>query len=97
MVHENSTLSYNEHKASGKSDTYKQKIVALLTETGESMTDRQIIESLNVTDVNNIRPEITRLKQRGVLQESGKIKCPVTGKTVRTVCIKKQTFDESLF
>jgi predicted HTH transcriptional regulator len=86
-IHEHSRLSYRENESSGKGETYRQRIVQLLTETGESMTDRQIIEALNVTDVNNIRPEITRLKQKGVLRESGKVKCPVTGKTVRTVCI----------
>lgn len=93
-IHENSTLSYRDHVAKGKSKSYKQKIVALLKITSTPMTDRQIITTLNVTDVNNIRPEITRLKQSGVLKECGKVKCPVTGKTVRTVCI---AIKETLF
>lgn len=95
-IHDNSRKSHEEHESTGKGETYRQMIVALLTRTGEDMTDRQILTTLNVTDVNNIRPEITRLKQRGVLKESGKIKCPVTGKTVRTVCIKTD-FCETLF
>lgn len=95
-IHEHSRLSHAEHEAEGKGNSYRQRIVNLLTISGEEMTDRQIIGMLNVTDVNNVRPEITRLKQKGVLRESGKIKCPITGKTVRTVCIQKE-FSETLF
>jgi predicted HTH transcriptional regulator len=89
MVHENSTLAHHEHESSGRGATYREKIVALLTRNGLKMTDRQIIETLQVTDVNNVRPEITRLKQAGVLEEVGKIKCPVTGHAVRQVRIKR--------
>ena len=92
-IHENSVISYAENEESGKGATYRQKIVSLLKETGRPMTDRQIFETLN-TDINNIRPEITRLKQAGILTEAGKVKCPVTKKTVRTVCMK---FKETLF
>ena len=93
-IHDNSRKSHAEHEAEGKGKTYRQRIINLLTLSDKDMTDRQIIGLLGVTDVNNIRPEITRLKQRGVLRESGKVKCPTTGKTVRTVCIK---FSETLF
>ena len=95
-IHENSRLSYAENETSGKGKTYRDRIVALLSQSGERMTDRQILDTLNVTDVNNIRPEITRLKQKGVLREAGKVKCPATGKTVRTVCINS-AFGETLF
>ncbi len=95
-IHDNSRQSYKENEKSGRGETYRQKIIELLTETGEELTDRQIMNVLNVTDVNNIRPEITRLKQKGVLRESGKVKCLITGKTVRTVCIQA-SFCESLF
>jgi|TARA_Y100000034_G_C6627749_1_gene273895 predicted HTH transcriptional regulator len=95
-IHDNSRRSFSENEQSGKGETFRQKIVNLLAATGESMTDRQILNTLEVTDVNNIRPEITRLKQKGVLKETGKTKCPVTGKTVRTVSIQKE-FSETLF
>ena len=85
-IHENSRKSYQENEESGKGRTYRAKILELLKD-GESMTDRAILDALNVQDVNNIRPEITRLKQGGSLAEDGKIKCPVTGKTVRMVKI----------
>jgi predicted HTH transcriptional regulator len=86
-IHENSRKSYEENERSGRGRTYRQKILELLTYTNESMTDRAIIDTLGVEDVNNIRPEITRLKQEGYLVEDGKTKCPHTGKTVRTVKI----------
>ena len=86
-IHENSTLSHEEHESSGKGASYRQRIVNLLTLLGEPMTDRELINALHATDVNNVRPEITRLKQRGVLRECGKVTCSTTGNTVRTVCI----------
>ena len=87
MIHPNSIESHHDNQSSGKGETYRKRIVSLLIERAEPMTDRAIIEALHVTDVNNIRPEITRLKQRGLLKELGKVTCPVTKKTVRTVCI----------
>ncbi len=84
-IHENSRLSHKEHESSGKGETYRQRIVKLLTETGEEMTDRQIQNRLNVAEKSNIQPEVTRLRQAGILKECGKVKCPVTGKTVRLV------------
>ena len=94
-IHDNSRQSYAENEATGKGGTWRQKIVTLLKQTGKPMTDRGIFETLG-TDVNNIRPEITRLKQKGVLKEAGKVKCPITKKTVRTVCIETR-FKETLF
>ena len=89
-IHDNSRKSHHEHEDSGRGETYREQIVALLAETACPMTDRQILDTLNVKDVNNIRPEITRLKQAGRINEVGKIKCPITGKTVRTVCITRK-------
>ena len=96
-IHDNSRQSHYEHEGSGKGATYRQKIMDVLKGQVIAMTDRQIIDTLHVTDVNNIRPEITRLKQAGYIEEAGKVKCPVTGKTVRTVCVKKVKFVEQLF
>lgn len=95
-IHKNSTKSYKENESSGKGETHRKNIVALLTETDEPMTDRQIQSVLGVAEKSNIQPEITRLRQKGILKECGKVKCPVTGKTVRTVRIVKdfkETFD----
>lgn len=89
-IHENSRQSYFESEDSGRCRTYREKIVALLTKTGREMTDREIQTKLNVAEKSNIQPEITRLRQAGVLAETGKVKCPETGKTVRTVCINNK-------
>ena len=86
-IHNNSKKSHQEHEDSGKGATYRMKILRLLRNADGPLTDRQIIDLLDVTDVNNIRPEITRLKQQGIIREVGATKCPVTGKTVRLVYI----------
>ena len=88
MVHENSTKSYEEHKAKGKSVAYRKKIMDALA-LAEPLTDRQLMNLLHVTDPNLVRPEVTRLKQAGAIVECGKVKCPETGKTVRTVKIRE--------
>lgn len=95
-IHANSRLSLYENEIRGKGDTYRTKIYNLLADKDIPMTDRQIINALHVTDVNNIRPEITRLKQAGLLIEAGKAKCCETGKTVRMVRVNKK-FCELLF
>ena len=94
-IHDNSRKSFAENEDSGKGPTYRMRIVELLAETGESMTDRAIQDRLNVEEKSNIQPEVTRLRQAGVIKEVGKTKCPITGKTVRIVCIKKN--NEFLF
>jgi hypothetical protein len=86
-IHANSRQSYVENEITGKGASHRQRVIDLLTETGEAMTDRQIQTLLGVAEKSNIQPEVTRLKQMGTLRESGKVKCPVTGKAVRTVCI----------
>jgi|ETNmetMinimDraft_25_1059894.scaffolds.fasta_scaffold07966_4 SOS-response transcriptional repressor LexA len=95
-IHENSRKSYRENEESGKGKTYRQQIVRLLKETGESLTDREIQERLGVKEKSNIQPEVTRLRQKGIIKEAGKTKCPVTNKTVRVVYINTE-FTETLF
>ena len=94
-IHDNSRESLLENENSGKGETYRRKIMALLAKIREPMTDRQVLLTLNAADVNNVRPEITRLKQAGLIEEVGKTKCPITNKTVRMVRIK--SFIETLF
>lgn len=85
MVHKNSTLSLEEQQLRGKTESYRHKVYSLLITSGIAMTDRQMMEMLNEDDVNNIRPEITRLKQDGILRECGLKVCSRTGKLVRLV------------
>jgi predicted transcriptional regulator len=89
MIHPNSTEAYHENESTGKGESHRRNIVKLLKETGESMTDREIQSRLGVLEKSNIQPEVTRLRQAGVIEESGKVKCPVTGKTVRVVRVRR--------
>ena len=82
-LHQNSIDSYREEKELGNPKIFRIKILELLKTEGRPMTDREIFTALNETDVNNIRPEITRLIQRGNILEIDRVKCGVTRKTVR--------------
>lgn len=88
-IHPNSTRSYKEQKVSGQTEHFWKAILRIERESGRPMTDRQVMAVLNETDVNNVRPEITRLKQAGLIEEVGKVKCEYTGKMVRQTQIKK--------
>ena len=48
-------------------------------------TDRQIKDYLKLSDMNAVRPRVTELICKGLLQEHDSIKCDVTNKTVRRV------------
>ena len=84
MIHENSKQSYQEQKAKGRSQSFRQAVYCTIGISPTPLTDREVMNTLKETDVNNIRPEITRLKQDGLLEEADKKTCQFTGKTVRT-------------
>lgn len=92
MRHENSPESLQGQVKKGKPFSYRRKVWEILSQRTEPMTDREIIETLHEQDVNNVRPEITRLKQDQLIMEVGKKKCPVTGKPVRLVRITGRPF-----
>ncbi len=82
-LHQNSTASYREEREAGRSDFWRRKIFELLAFSINPLTDRQIMHGLGDPDFNNVRPEITRLKQDGLVEEFDKVRCNETGKTVR--------------
>ena len=49
------------------------------------MTDREVKETLGVSDMNYVRPRITELIKLGHIVEVDDIKCHLTNKTVRRV------------
>jgi hypothetical protein len=65
-VHQNSRDSFELFKKNSQS-TFRFRIFELLKTQKRPMTDREIIDFFE-TDMNNIRPEITRMKQEGVLK-----------------------------
>lgn len=57
------------------------EIYRLFAKHGE-MTAREVVSRLGKVDMNYARPRITEMAQRGLLEECGKKKDPVTGKSV---------------
>ena len=92
MSHENTRQSYRDSRRSGRPYSYRRKIYDVLQQRTEPLTDRQVIEILQESDVNNVRPEITRLKQDKLIEECGKGKCPTTGKTVRLIRLTREEY-----
>lgn len=85
MIHENSKTSYEDHKKSGRRDGLRISVFNVIRDSIEPITDREVMDILGENDPNNVRPEITRLKDDGLVCEGLKTKCKKTGKTVRTV------------
>jgi len=86
-IHENSTLSYKEHQEEGKQESWRRKVWDVFNEWGVPLCDSEVHEALGFPDINDIRPEITRMKQEGLLVEGKeKVKSPYTNKRVR-VCV----------
>lgn len=48
------------------------------------LTDREVMERMGFAEPNSVRPRITALIERGLLYESRSVRCPTTGRTVRT-------------
>ena len=82
-IHANSSKSLKEQKAKGKTEHFRLAIFGLMVARNVPLTDREVMSILQEQDVNNVRPEITRLKQDGLLVEVDKVKCLWTGKSVR--------------
>ena len=92
-VHDNSEESFHTQKESGSAVSYRMGIFQTLTTRGAPMTDRELMEELGATDPNYVRPEVTRLKQLGVIREAGNTTCPITKRKVRLVELTGKPFD----
>ena len=83
-VHENSRKAYHEELP--KLDRRCTAIMELFARHPEPKTARQVKEMMGFKDMNGVAPRITKLVDaHKALVEVGKVKCPVTGKTVRVV------------
>jgi len=81
-IHPNSRAA---HKAlDGKIGERQQAVLDTVTRLGEA-TDRQVMEAMGFSDMNQVRPRITELLAAGELEECGAEKCLATGRTVRIV------------
>lgn len=59
---------------------YKQILDVL--KNGEELTAREIMQRLNYTDTNTVKPRLTELRMMNMVKVIGKRKCTVTGVTV---------------
>ena len=91
-IHPNSRESYDEHVESGQQKTWRRRIYDFV-DVSIPMTACQIWKHFGEPDINNIRPEITRLKQDGLFEEVSKVRCEYTGRNVSRV----KTTDKAYF
>lgn len=83
MIHANSLDAYYN----GKHEEFTKRQLKIMEcfYTGAHLTDRRCMNLLGFSEPNAVRPRITELIDRGVLQEVATVICPVTKKRVR-VC-----------
>ncbi len=92
-LHEHSDRSRKQEKLSGRSSCIRESIFHMLVARGAPMTDREIAGVLGEDDLNNVRPEITRLRDAGLVREVGNTKCSITRRKVRLVRNKGTEYD----
>lgn len=83
-MHQNSLKAFKEIDTSER----KRMILGFYERyRGYSYSDREVMESLDFSDMNFVRPRITELIKEGYLKETGNKKDYFTGRTVREVTI----------
>lgn len=92
-VHQNSIDAY--HAEESKLSKRAEAILEWVTAHGPH-TDRGVMQGMRFPDMNNVRPRITELLEARKLMEVGDVICPVTGKRVRRVDIRRAR-QEALF
>ncbi len=80
------TVHVNSHAAWRTLDIGMRQAAVLdvYREASEPLTDRQCGERLGLTDLNGCKPRITELVAKSHLIERDTVRCPVTGRPVRT-------------
>ncbi len=80
----------------GKLELFPQteRIVITTFQTVGTATDRDIALYLDYDDLNRVRPRITALLERGIIEKCGDTVCPFTGRTVR-LCRLAQPEDKA--
>lgn len=82
MIHENSRTAY--HQELPGLHTRALDVLAWIKVKG-AVTDRECAAGMGYPHRSFVQPRISTLIKDGFLEECGKTKCPVTGKTVRLV------------
>jgi hypothetical protein len=84
----------NIHKFSRRE---KEVLGCLVMYNNVPMTDRRIKEELRYADMNAVRPRISDLIDKKVLQECGNITDHVSKKQVRTVRFVMKNAEQDMF
>lgn len=63
----------------------RQDRILGLIEQKPNSTDREILMAYGGYEMNQVRPRITELIDKGLVEESGNRKCPMTKRKVRTL------------
>lgn len=82
-IHRHSTKAY--HEIADSLPKMQRYIYKILLNAYDAQTDRNVKEISRCNDMNNVRPRITELIRKGLVEEVGSVKCEVTGKKVRLV------------
>jgi hypothetical protein len=85
-VHDNSIAAYRSEEP--RLSRRAEAVLAWITAHGPH-TDREVMEGMGFREPNSVRPRITELIDASKLMEVGNVRCPVTGKTVRRVDIRR--------
>ncbi len=89
-MHQHSLLAFWEN---GPRLSKREKAIVALLESDSMQhlgrTDRMIMSALGFTDPNSVRPRISTLIDRGILEPCGECKDSVSGQTVRRVRLKR--------
>lgn len=85
-IHEHSIKSYYEEVANlpARQKQIYQAIKEMLPRRFVT-TDRNIKKYLWLEDMNMVRPRVTELIQKKLIEEADPVICPITKKLVRTV------------
>ncbi len=81
-VHNNSRQALRDERP--KLTARARMILRDVAQHGEA-TDREIRNDLGFDDMNAVRPRVTELIAAGLLYESNRVQCGVSGKRVRVV------------
>ena len=84
-MHENSLKAYKTERI--KLGRRASEVLGTILELGHC-TDRMVKDKLKYSEMNAVRPRITELIKKGLVEEAGSKKDELTGKSVRIIRIK---------
>lgn len=85
-MHEHSLRAYREERPALQA---REREILDVVHAFGPLTDREVMETCGYREPNAVRPRITGLIAAGLLVQHDCVRCPVTGKTVRRVAIRR--------